>query len=146
MKDLLLAIKEHLKNDSTLDYVPDNSIYIACDENLIPSYAKMPAIAIKDGNIRNTQQLTKNYNQTAWVRVTCYQQILKEEESMIGTYGVLQMCADVFTSLIDEKLDIAGVMNVFPTDEEASQTIGDEREMIQKKTIVLQYVIHKTWT
>jgi hypothetical protein len=145
MKVLMLAIKAHLQADITLGYIPDMSIFITPDEQLIPESVNLPAISIKDGSIKNDQKLCKNYIQYATVKVTVYQRILKQEESITGTNGVLDMAADVTTSLIDEKFSIAGLQNVFPVGEGESQIMGRENEMMQMKTIVFQYTRHITW-
>jgi len=52
----------------------------------------------------------------------------------------------VITSLIGNKLSESGAMNAFPVSEDASQFFGDEEELIQRKTITMQYEIHKTWS
>ncbi len=145
MKTLLLAIKSHLQNDINLAYVPDLSIFITPDEMLIPEQTLLPAISIKDGQIKNEQKLCKNYIQYASVKVTVYQRILKQEESIVGTHGVLDMASDVITSLIDEKFSISGLQNVFPISEGESHIMGSENEMLQMKTVIFQYTRHKTW-
>ncbi len=146
MKTLMLAIKAHLQNDTTLAYIPDLSIFITPDEQLIPEQVSLPAISIKDGSIKNDQKVCSNYIQYAQVNITVYQRIFKSEDSIIGVHGVLEMAADVITSLIDEKFSISGLQNVFPISEGESQIMGRENEMMQMKTIVFQYTRHKTWT
>jgi hypothetical protein len=145
MKELVLAVKSRLQTDSNLSYVRDTDIWITEDESILPVHTKFPAIAIKDGAVRNEQMLTGNYLQHAQVRITVYQQVLKSEESIVGTHGVLDMAADVITSLIDNSLSLTGIQNVFPVAEDASQLFGDEEEMIQRKTIIMDYKRHKTW-
>lgn len=145
MKSLLLAIKTQLQDDISLDYIPDLSIFITPDEALIPESVNFPAISIKDGLIRNEQKLCKNYIQYAQVRVTVYQRILKQEESIVGTHGVLEMAADVITSLIDKDLGLASIQNVFPIGEGESQIMGNENEMLQMKTVIIQYTRLRTW-
>ena len=150
MKALMEAIKTHLQDDSTLGYVRDTDIYITEDVALIPAATRFPAIAIKDGAIRNEQKLTKNYIQYAQVEITAYQRIVKPEESIMGTHGVLSMASDIITSLIDDRLGFDSgsgqVINVFPVSEGASELFGDESEMIQRKTITMMYTRHKTWS
>ncbi len=146
MKELMLAIKSHLRSDTNLSYVQDESIFITPDEDLIPESISLPAISLKDGQIKNDQKLCKNYIQYAQIKITVYQRILKQEESITGTHGVLDMASDVTTSLIDEKFSISGLQNVFPIGEGESQIMGRENEMMQMKTIVFQYTRHRTWT
>ncbi len=146
MKELMLAIKSHLRADVNLLYVQDESIFITPDEQLIPESVTLPAISLKDGSIKNNQKLCKNYIQDAIVKVTVYQRIFKQEESIVGTHGVLDMASDVITSLIDQKHSISGIQNVFPIGEGESQIMGRENEMMQMKTISLMYTRHRTWT
>ena len=145
MKELILAIKSHLRSDVNLSYVQDEAIFITPDEQLIPESVTLPAISLKDGSIKNEQKLCNNYLQYAQIKITVYQQILKQEDSITGTRGILDMAADVTTSLIDEKFSISGLMNVFPVGEGESQIMGRENEMMQMKTIVFEYRRHKTW-
>jgi hypothetical protein len=145
MKELLLAVKSHLQGDPDLGYVQDMSIFITPDEGLIPNQAKLPAISIKDGSIKNEQKLCNNYLQSALVKVTVYQRILKPEESIVGTHGVLEMAADVIASLIGNKLGLPGIENVFPIGEGESQVMGRENEMMQMKVISFLYMRHKVW-
>ncbi len=146
MKTLLLAIKARLQSDSTLGYIRDTDIFITENESLIPDCIKFPAIGIKDGSERNTQKLTKNYIQDQQVKIIVYQQVLKSGESITGTHGVLDMASDVITSLIDNKLSISGIQNVFPTSSDPSELVGDEQEMIQRKTITFTYTRLRNWT
>ena len=145
MKELLKAIKTHLQADTDLSYVRDGDIYITSDENSIPAASMFPAIALKDGSVRNEQRLARNYLQDAEVRITVYQRIIKPEDSIIGTHGVLDMASDVIASLIDQKLNLPCIQNAFPITEDPSQTIKDKEEMIQKKTITFSYTRHKSW-
>ncbi len=145
MEELMLAVKSYLRSDANLSYVQDESIFITPDEELIPESISLPAISLKDGQIKNDQKLCKNYIQYAQIKITVYQRILKQEESITGTHGVLDMASDVTTSLIDEKFSISGIQNVFPVGEGESQIMGRENEMMQMKTIVFQYTRHRTW-
>ncbi len=145
MKELLKAIKIRLQADTNLSYVRDSDIFITSDENLIPPATMFPAIAVKDGSIKNKQRLTRNYLQDAEVRITVYQRIFKPEDSIMGTHGVLSMAGDVTASLVDQKLNLAGVQNVFPIAEDPSQTIKDKEGMVQKKTLIFSYIRHRNW-
>ena len=143
MKDLLAAIKVQLQAEAS--YVRKNDIYITEDESLIPATTNFPAIAIKDGALRNEQRLAGNYIQHAQVRITIYQRVLKPEESIMGAQGVLVAADDIINSLIGHKLNLADVKEAFPVAEDPSQLFVYEEEMIQKKTITFAYTIHKTW-
>ena len=146
MKALMLAVKSRLQTDSTLNYVRDCDIWITEDESLLPAAIKFPAIAIKDGPIKNEQKLCKNYVQDAAIKIIVYQQLLKTEEAITGTHGILDMASDVITSLIDNTLSISGIQNIFPIAESESGLFGDEEEMIQRKTITIIYRRHRTWS
>jgi len=137
MKPLLTAIRSKLRAD--LSYVRDRDIFITEDEALLPRQVKFPAVALKDGDVANRLDDKDTIEQQMEVRVTAYAQILKPEESIMGSAGVLQMAADITASLQENTLGLTGVYDAFAVSEEASETFGDEQEMIQKKTVVLRY-------
>lgn len=137
MKSLLTAIKTQLQTD--LAYVRDSDVFVTEDEHLIPASVKFPAVALKDGGIVNTWQTNLSCEQELGVRITAYAQILKPEESVMGTRGVLAVEKDIVDSLINNKLGISSIYWALPTAEEASELLGDEEEMIQRKTVVFLY-------
>lgn len=139
MRDLLLAVKAQLQNEATLNFVRDCDIYITEDEYLLPKSANFPAIALKDGHIINLPGTNLNYQQQADLRVTGYVSIKKPEESIVGQKGVLALMELAVACLINNCLSISGVHSVFPHAEEPSELFGDEKNMIQKKTIVMRY-------
>ena len=153
MKDLLLAIKARLQGDTTLGYVRDHDIYITEDEMLIPATVRFPAIAIKDGDSLYQWETNRGYIRNDHVRITAYQSILKPEITIIGSAnftGLLDIIADIFTSLTNYRELILTANggpafdSVFPINEEASIMYGDEKEMIQRKTITFGYKRQKT--
>ncbi|MEW6378597.1 MAG: hypothetical protein AB1611_03195 [bacterium] len=151
MKELMTAIKAHLQIDESLCYIRDADIYITEDDAQIPPGCGFPAIEIKDGLIKNEQQLSKQYIQYAQVRLTVFQRIIQPEESIMGSHGVLAIAQDVIASLIDQKLGFTTgnghILNAFPVGEEPSQTFSSESGgmKIQSKTVVFEYKRHKTW-
>lgn len=137
MKTLLTAIKTALRTDIT--YVRDRDVFVTEDEMILPAAVKFPAIGLKDGSVARKLADKSEIDEDMQVRVSAYSQVFKPEESVMGTKGVLQMAADIITSLDENNLSLAGMYHAFATSEEPSELFGDEEEMIQKKTVVLQY-------
>ncbi len=137
MKDLLNAIKLQLQTD--LAYVRNRDVYVTEDEILIPNYVKFPAVALKDGTTARKLADKSEIDEDMRVRVSSYSQIFKPQESVMGTEGVLQMISDIVDSLDENNLGLAGMYHALAISIEASETFGDEQEMIQKKTVVFQY-------
>ncbi len=149
MKTLLIAIRDYLRADTTLSYVQDRSIFITPDEYWLPDSIVFPAISIKDGSASNDQKLCNNYLQDATVIVNIYQQALNDPEQLvIGTNSVLDMVDMVKTSLIARRFSLAGLQNAFIAEEGASENFQDKQgsKYIQKKSILIKYSWHKTWT
>lgn len=141
MKALLTAIKTQLQTD--LSNVRDSDIFITEDEHLIPEAVRFPAVALKDDGVKNELDTTSSIDQQLAVRISVYSQIMNPEESIMGTEGVLQVEQDIVDSLQENNLSLAGVSDAFPASQEASETFGDEEEMIQKKTVVFRYKRYK---
>ncbi|MEW5803725.1 MAG: hypothetical protein AB1847_16650 [bacterium] len=144
MKDLLTAIKTALQEAESLASIRDADIYITEDETEIPPSTMYPAIEIKDGQIKNDQQIGGRYVQYAQVQITVYQRVMQPEQSLMGTKGVLAIAAVINTLLTGNRLGFltgsGQVMNVFPIGETASQImIIGETTKIQRKTIFLEY-------
>jgi len=137
MKALLTAIKTALRTD--IKYVRDRDIFVTEDEMILPAAVKFPAIGLKDGSVARKLADKSEVDENMIVRISSYSQVFKPEESVMGTKGVLQMAADIISSLDENNLSLAGMYDAFATSEEPSELFGDEEEMIQKKTVVLQY-------
>ncbi len=137
MKALLTAIKTELQTDLT--GVRDADIFVTEDEMLLPAAVRFPAVALKDGGVVNNWNTNLAGEQTLTVRITAYVQILKPEQSIMGTAGVLALAQDIVDSLSNNALSIAAIYYALPTGEEASALFGDEEEMVQKKTVIMQY-------
>jgi hypothetical protein len=148
MKNLLIAIRDYLRNDTDLNYVQDRSIFITFDEYWLPDSIAFPAISIKDGSIKNDQRLCKNYLQEMFVIINVWQQALRDPEQLvIGDNSILDMAETVKALLIDRKFSLEGLMNVFITDEGDSENFKEKNgsQYIQKKSIIVKYSWHKTW-
>lgn len=137
MKALLTAIKTQLRADVT--YVRDSDVFVTEDEMILPAAVKFPAIGIKDGSVGRKLADKSEIDEDMSVRISAYSQVFKPEESVMGTKGVLQMAADIISSLDENNLSLTGMYHAFAVSEEPSELFGDEEEMIQKKTVVFKY-------
>lgn len=137
MKALLTAIKTALRTDIT--YVRDRDIFVTEDEMILPAAVKFPAIGLKDGSVARKLADKSEVDENMSVRISSYSQVFKPEESVMGTKGVLQMAADIISSLDENNLSLTGMYDAFAVSEEPSELFGDEEEMIQKKTVVFKY-------
>ena len=143
MKNLLNAIKTQLQTDLT--YIRDGDIYVTEDENLIPESARFPALGIKDGPVTRIELPSEMQEVTLTVILTPFVQLDKPEaaimgDSHTGKKGVLDITGDIHRSLDENLLGITGMQTAFSPREEGSELFGDEKEVIQKKTIIYQYV------
>ncbi len=140
MKDLLTAIQTELQG--ALSYVRDADIYITEDEDLIPQAVKFPAVALKDGDVEwEVDASGPTKKQALYVNVIVYVQIVRPEGSVMGDgshKGVLEIHADIKAELDENTLD-SEVSDAEIVSEKASETIGDEKEMIQKKAATYKY-------
>jgi len=59
--------------------------------------------------------------------------------NILGKNGVLQLARRIRQELNNNTLGLAEVYQVMPGPGEASQMFGDERDMVQKKTITIRY-------
>lgn len=143
MKSLLTAIKSQLQTDIT--YVRDREVYITEDEDLIPGEVKFPAIGLKDGPVTRKELAGGMWEVTLFVDVIVYVGLEKAEAAVMGDAassqkGVLDIEDDILSSLDDNLLDISGMQEAFAGDSESSQTIGDEKDALQKKKTTFKYV------
>lgn len=139
MKGLLAAIQSQLQRDDDLSMVRDSDIYVTPDEHFVPYSARFPAIAIKDGGIVNKYSTNLKYYQTIKVRISAFVQIMKPEDSIMASTGVLELEEKIIASLVNNDLSLSGIDYAFVIRQEASEMFGDEKEMIQKKTAVYEY-------
>lgn len=137
MLDLLPAVQQQLQ--STITTVPAADIILLEDEQLLPESLRYPAIGIKDGEVVWKAQTSRTYDQTLAIRVTVYVRLNRQGESVTGAGGVLALSAACRDALINNNLGLAGVYQAHPGTEEASETFDDGKELIQRRTITINY-------
>lgn len=149
MKTLLTAIKSQLQSDLT--YVRDSDIFVMEDENEYPGEAvKYPAIGLKDGSVIRKELMGGMMEYTMTVKIVVFVQLSKSEATIMGDAasgkkGVLDVEADVHTSLDENLLGISGMQEAVPAaNQPESDLFGDETEMVQRKIIPYQYVKEET--
>lgn len=143
MQELLAAIKAALV--SGISYARAQDIYITPSLELIPNGVKAPAFAIKDGPIACTEKVGGLLERELAVQVAVFAQIYKPEASVMGDAasglkGVLELAGDVHGVLDENLLGIAGMLDAFSPSESASEPVGDESEMFQRKVIEYRYL------
>ena len=143
MKDLLTAIKSQLQTDLT--YIRGSDIYVTEDERLIPEAVKFPAVGLKDGAIEyNVETQGANEAGDLAVKIIAYVQLQKPEAAIMGDTatgkkGVLDILADVKTSLRDNKLS-GQADDIWLVSETESELLADEETAIQMKILTVRYV------
>jgi hypothetical protein len=144
MKALLQAIKSRLENQ--LNYI--KKVHYLVDEDLLPAATGFPCIGLKDGNISYEQYAAEGIQKIITeVRVIVYQEILRPEAPVMGygnEKGVLEIAADVKAAL-DNYKTLGSITNIVFADlisEEASETMGSEAVLIQKKGLTMRYEQH----
>lgn len=145
MKDLLEAIKEHLQGDDNLDYVRDLDIEIVPHENYISHAFNQYYIGIKDGRITNTETAAGMVETRQQVKISLYVQLAKNEAAIVGDIstskkGILEFADDVNNALDENLFDIAGMMEAFCPEENESRFFGDEKDTLQQKIMVFEYM------
>ena len=142
MKELLSAIKTALQQG--IAYARPQDVYVTPDLALIPNGVKAPAVAIKDGPVARSELAGGMLNLALTVQVAVFAQILKPEASVMGDAaaglkGVLELAGDVHGVLDENLLGIAGMLGAFSASESASESVGNESEMFQRKVITYTY-------
>lgn len=146
MKELLTAVRSHLRDDVDLSYIADANIFITPDIDIIPFSVSFPAMAIKDGAVRRIvlTNLEWEIHYTVYIGIL---QILKPSDiSVMGAtspriHGVLEISDDLHESLNEELLGITGMEMAFPGElESQTETIGYEEDLVlQRKIITYEY-------
>jgi len=144
MKDLLVAIKEQLQTDDTLEYIADTNIFIVPDEDIIPITATFPAIGIKDGAIDRDMDTESSWDVSMTVSIIIYQQLKEGESPIIGyddpkIYGILDIAAAIYASLNENNLSLSGVYDARCIEESESETVGFKELVLQKKKLIFEY-------
>lgn len=110
MKALLNAVKSRL--DSQLTYL--SKVIIVTDENEVLEDAAHPFIALADRGLRR-EYLKWSRKEYLTVRVIAYQEILREEATLMGSgakKGVIDILADAETALWNNYLGLPGYYDV----------------------------------
>jgi hypothetical protein len=141
MKTLLAAMKTALQG---LSYVRPQDVYVTPSLELIPNGVRPPAIALKDGPVSRSELAGGMIELSLAVQVAVFAQVYKPEASVMGdaatgAKGVLELAGDVHGVLDENLLGVAGMLSAFSAAESASETVGDETEMFQRKIITYVY-------
>lgn len=142
MKALLTAIKAQIQ--TSLSTVRDSDVFITENEHLVPSSARFPAIAIKDGVVGYSEATQSQDTQELTVKLIAYVQLQKPEASIMGDTstskkGVLDIIADIITTLKHNTLS-GQADSAFPIAETESELLADEETAIQMKTVTMSYM------
>ena len=144
MKELLTAIKAQLQADLT--YVRDSDVFVTEDENLIPDAVKFPAVGLKDGPVRRIEMIGGMMEYRMTVKIIALVQLTKPEAAIMGDAstgrkGILDLEADIHTSLDENLLSIEGMISAVALPNQGeSEVFGDEVEVIQRKIVGYEYV------
>jgi hypothetical protein len=148
MKAILAAAKLALQTGLSA-YVRAQDVYVTPSLELIPNGVKTPAIALKDGAIARSEKCGGMWDADFTVQVAVFAQVLKPEASVMSDAataqkGVLDLAAAVHAILDETTLGIAGMLDAFSPSESASETVGTEAEMFQRKIITYRYLKEET--
>lgn len=141
MKGLLLAIQTQLQQD--LSYIRDSDIYITGDMDSLPSSARLPAVALKDGNISRKELAGQMMEVGLNVSLVIWVEVFKEDAALIGDTtrkGILDIAEELHAALDENLLGIEGIIEAFSPSELASEPFNDGNRDLQRKQIVYQYI------
>ena len=145
MKALLTAIKTQLQSDLT--YVRDKDVFITEDDFATPQAIKYPAVGLKDGPVTRKELAGGMMEYAMTVKIILYVQFAKPEAAIMGDastgqVGILDMEADVHSSLDENLLDITGMQSaVAASNQPESELVGEEgQSLAQRKIITYEYV------
>ncbi|MDA3835210.1 MAG: hypothetical protein PF495_17635 [Spirochaetales bacterium] len=145
MKELLTALKTHLRADANLGYIEDANIFITPDMDMIPITAGFPCLAIKDGAIRRIIHTNIKWEVHLTVLIIILQLLKPSDISLMGKadpkiYGVLEIADAIHVSLNEQLLGISGMEMAFSGENETeTETIGYEDLVLQRKIISYEY-------
>lgn len=146
MKELLTAVKTHLRNDANLSYIDDANIIITPDIDMIPITMGFPGLALKDGSVRRIVHTNLKWEVHLTVLVVILQLLKAGNTSVMGQadpkiYGVLEIADALHVSLNEQLLGITGMEMAFPGNETESETIGHEESnlVLQRKIVAYEY-------
>jgi hypothetical protein len=142
MQELLTKLKTALQGG--LSYVRAQDVFVTPSLELIPNGVKSPAVALKDGAVSRSELAGGMIEIGLAVQIAVFAQVFKPEASVMGdastgSKGVLELAGDVHGVLDENLLGIAGMLSAFSATESASETVGDETGMFQRKIITYVY-------
>ena len=132
MKEILTALRELIQDEMA----EIKGIYILPDPDMLPTVVKYPCIGLKDGESSFSEGMAESENERSSILIYIYQQILKEEASVMGEggkKGVLDLMDDLRTALnfnlLNDLIHSAYIPDVF-----ASETmLVGENIFVQRK-------------
>lgn len=144
MKDLILAIRDYLRDTYHSDYIDPANIYLAIDLGLIPMDAGFPCIGIKDGPLEYSSLSTYEQEKSMKVSFAVYMQISKEAETIEGTGtaiadGILAITDHLRDALTDNHLGLTGMESAVPESETESELVGSDF-LAMRKILTMRYV------
>jgi len=147
MVGVMRAIRQALREASSLAYIRDADIFAAPHINFIPGGVKEYFIGVKDGPSRRREltcgmtEVTADVHLCCWVRIADYETSVIGEESSV-TRGALEVARDVAAVLKDNRLGIKGMQAALLTAEPPSDLfVSDTGTSYQRKMVTLTY----TW-
>ena len=143
MKSLLLAMKVALQSAEELIYVVDADIFITPHEDIIPNDATFPCIGLKDGDIEREESAHKVIDEILEVDVVAYQLLKAGEITLIGngeTHGLFDLISDIRSVLDYNELGLDNILRVYIPNELASDFMGAEDVVVQRKIVTYRYV------
>jgi hypothetical protein len=143
MKALLAAIKAALLADEALG-LRAQDCYVTPALEFIPNEVRAPFIALKDGDVTREELFSSALAETLSVQVCVFAHVLMPSASVMGDVpsglrGVLDLCDAVHAVLDENLLGVSGLISAFCRSEGASETVGDEAEMYQRKILTYTY-------
>jgi len=142
IKDLLVAVKDEIISSAGLLGVRDVDIYIADDLAVVPSAARYPCIAVKDGDVER-HRYVNCYDAVIEVMVAVYQLLKSGEDALLATdpatLGVLDLATSIRDVLDDNYLNVDGVYMMDLPSEEGTELVGPDELGLLRKVITYRY-------
>lgn len=117
------AVLESLKILIPKQMADIRAAYIVPDPDLLPSVVQYPCVGIKDGGQSFSEGVDQTESQTGIVLIYIYQQILKEEASIMGgggKKGILELKDDLRSLLnwntLDDIINYGYIGEVLPSE------------------------------
>jgi hypothetical protein len=138
MKSILEALKIAIR-----DGMPEiKGVHIVPDPDMLPSAVRYPCVGLKDGDQTFSEGMDQTETETGSVMIYIYQQILKEEASMMGdgsNKGVLDLMEDL-RNLLNWNLMEDIIQHAYIPDAITSETMfAGENVFVQRKGCKFNY-------